>query len=464
MDSPEQPKGIRERLRGFWVRWGYAAVGAVFFLVVGLGGNAILDNRFEARRKVEMMSFGSLLQTRLTRELGNALFLTGGLKSYLAVREGKLDRREVDAILKKLFEDSRHVRNFGVIVGYRLIYLYPIKGNEKALGLDYRKVPGQLAAVQRVIDGGTPLLLGPMKLVQGGMGLVYRVPVSVKGKYWGLISTVIDADSFFADAFARAKAENVELAIRGRDARGMQGEVFRGDARLFGQSDVELMDVDVPGGKWVMALRGRALSFPPAEVWRLRLLVWGLAAFLGWGVYALLVQRARLARLAMFDALTGLPNRTLVEDRLERAIASQRRNPATVSALLFTDLDDFKHINDEHGHRAGDAVLQGVAERASRAVRDVDSVGRWGGDEMIVLLENAGRDKIPELVERVRRAIETPIEYAGLRLQVGVSIGVAIVPDDGDGVQDLIRRADRRMYEDKLKRQGRAARPRGKVG
>ena len=458
MDSPEQPKGLRERVHGFWVRWGYTAVGTVFFLLVGFGGGSILDSRFEARRKVELMSFGSLLQTRLTRELDNALFLTGGLKSYLVVREGKLDRREVDAILKKLFEDSRHVRNFGVAVGYRLIYLYPVKGNEKVFGIDYRKVPGQLAAVQRVIDGGTPLLLGPMRLVQGGTGLVYRVPVSVKGKYWGLISTVIDADSFFGDAFARAKAENVELAIRGKDARGMQGDVFRGDARLFGQGGVELIDMDVPGGKWVMALRGKALSFPAAEVWRLRLLVWGLAAFLGWGVYALLMQRARLARLAMFDALTGLPNRTLIEDRLDRAIAAQRRNPAMVSALLFTDLDDFKRINDEHGHRAGDAVLQGVAERALNAVRDIDSVGRWGGDEMIVLLENAGRDKIPELVERVRRAVETPIDYAGLKLQVGVSIGVAIVPDDGDGIQDLIRRADRRMYEDKQKRRGRGAR------
>jgi diguanylate cyclase (GGDEF)-like protein len=180
--------------------------------------------------------------------------------------------------------------------------------------------------------------------------------------------------------------------------------------------------------------------------------VWALAAFLGWGVYALLVQRARLARLAMFDGLTSLPNRTLIEDRLERAIASQRRNPRTVSALLFADLDDFKRINDEHGHRAGDAVLQGVAARAAGAVRDVDSVGRWGGDELIVLLENAERDKIPELVQRVRRAIESPIDYAGLRLQVGVSIGVAIVPDDGDGVQDLIRRADRMMYEDKQRR------------
>jgi diguanylate cyclase (GGDEF)-like protein len=260
-----------------------------------------------------------------------------------------------------------------------------------------------------------------------------------------------------------AKTEGVELAIRGKDARGMQGEVFRGDARLFGQGGVELIDMDVPGGKWVMALRGKALSFPAAEAWRLRLLVWGLAVFLGWGVYALLVQRARLAKLAMFDALTGLPNRTLIEDRLERAIAAQRRNPSTVSALLFADLDDFKRINDEHGHRAGDAVLQGVAERATNAVRDIDSVGRWGGDEMIVLLENAGRDKIPELVERVRRAVETPIDYAGLKLQVGVSIGVSIVPDDGDGIQDLIRRADRRMYEEKQKRKGRGARAQGKA-
>jgi diguanylate cyclase (GGDEF)-like protein len=460
MVSPELPKGIRERLHGYWLRWGYTATGAVFFLLVALAGNAIIDSRADARRRVELISFGSLVQTRLTRELDNALFLTEGLKSYLSVREGKLDRREVEAILRKLFQDSRHVRNFGVAVGYRLLYIYPIKGNERVLGLDYRKVPSQLAAVQRVIDGGAPALLGPIKLVQGGQGLVYRVPVTVRGKYWGLISTVIDSDSFFADAFAQAKAEKVELAIRGRDARGAQGEVFRGDAKLFAQGGIEQVDVDVPGGKWVLGLHAGPSSFGAPESWRLRLLVWALAVFVAWGVYALLVQRARLARLAMFDALTGLPNRTLIEDRLERAIAAQKRNSSTVSALLFADLDDFKRINDDHGHRAGDAVLQGAAERASNAVRGVDSVGRWGGDELIVVLENAGRDRIPELIERVRRAIETPIEYAGLKLQVGVSIGVAIVPDDGDGVQDLIRRADRRMYEDKQKRKSPRARTR----
>jgi len=368
------------------------------------------------------------------------------------VRDGVLDRREVDAILEKLFDEARHVRTFGVAVGYQILYLYPVKGNERVLGFDYRKVPEQLAAVERVIEGGVPVLLGPMKLPQGGRGLIYRTPISIRGKYWGLISTIVDTQSFFGDAIALAADENVDLAMRGKDGRGVEGEVFLGDPGLFKQRGVELTDMDVPGGKWVIAVRAKPAASAPADIWRLRLLVWALALFLGWGVYGLLVQRARLARLAMFDALTGLPNRTLVEDRLERAVAAQRRNPRTVSALLFADLDDFKRVNDEHGHRAGDAVLQGVATRASGAVRDVDSVGRWGGDELIVLLENAERDKIPELVERVRGAIETPIDYAGLRLQVGVSVGVVVVPDDGDGVQDLIRRADRRMYEDKQRR------------
>src|SRR5262245_35845462 len=114
MDSPEAPKGIRERLRGYWMRWGFAATGAAFFLVVGAGGGTILDNRFEARRKVELISFGSLLATNLTRELDNALFLTQGLRSYLTVREGALDRREVERILDKLYGESSHVRNFGI--------------------------------------------------------------------------------------------------------------------------------------------------------------------------------------------------------------------------------------------------------------------------------------------------------------------------------------------------------------
>src|SRR5215471_17554764 len=204
MEPQEEPKAFRERLRELWARWGFAAVGAAFFFLVGIGGTAIVDSRFEARRRLDLISFGSLLQTRLTRELDAALVLTGGLKSYLVVRNGTLDRREVDAILQKLFEEARHVRNFGVAVGYKLDYLYPVKGNERVLGFDYRTVPAQLVAVQRVIDGGVPLL-------QGGTAPIYRSPTSFNVKYWGLLSTVIDSKALFADAISNSANKNVEL-------------------------------------------------------------------------------------------------------------------------------------------------------------------------------------------------------------------------------------------------------------
>ena len=438
-------------LKSVWTRWGLPLVGGVVFLAVVLAGSSGLNmemNRAEAQRKADMVSLGSLLQTRLVRELGDVLSPIVGLNSYLVVRGGRLNRREVDAILERLYGSVRHVRNFGVAVGTQITYVYPVRGNEKIVGLDYRSVPSQWPSVRRTIGGGTPVLLGPIPLVQGGSGLIYRVPVLHGGKYWGLISAVIDADSLIADAFRNAAPENVELAVRGRDARGMRGGVFWGDPELFEGKGVELVEVDVPGGKWVIGML--AISSGLNErIWPLRVLLWVLAAFIGWGTYSLLAQRARLARLAMFDALTGLPNRSLIEDRMNRAISSQRRNPASISALLFVDLDGFKRVNDRYGHRAGDAVLQGVAARAARAVRNIDSVGRWGGDELVVVLESTDRQKIPELIERVREAVEAPLDYAGQALKVGASIGSAIVPDDAESAADLIRLADRRMYEDK---------------
>ena len=438
-------------IKTVWTRWGLPLVGGVVFLAVVLAGSSGLDmemRRIEAQKKADLTSLGSLLQTRLIRELGDVLSPLVGLNSYLVVRGGNLNRREVQAILERLHGSVRHARNFSIAIGSQVTYVYPVKGNEKILGLDYRNLIAQWPSVRRTMSGGTPVLLGPMPLVQGGSGLIYRVPVLHGGKYWGLVSAVIDADSLIAEAFKDAVPENVELAVRGRDARGMRGGVFWGDAELFERSGVELVEVDVPGGKWVIGMH--ALSSGLNErVWPLRMLLWVLAAFIGWGTYSLLAQRARLARLAMFDALTGLPNRSLIEDRMNRAISTQRRNPATISALLFVDLDGFKRVNDRYGHRAGDAVLQGVAERTSRAVRDVDSVGRWGGDELVVVLESTDRQKIPELIERVREAVEAPLDYAGQALKVGASIGSAIVPDDAESAADLIRLADRRMYEDK---------------
>jgi len=291
--------------------------------------------------------------------------------------------------------------------------------------------------------------------VQGGSGLIYRVPIFINDSYWGLLSSVIDAKSLLDSALDDTTTSGIALAIRGTDGTGMQGAVFWGEPTLFGSPDAQLVDLDVPGGKWVMALR--ATTMPQQQVlWLMQGLVLLLALTLGWITRIVLLQRAKLARLALFDPLTGLPNRLLPSDRISLALSGLRRGTSRTCLLLFIDLDGFKLINDRYGHKAGDAALQSTASRVEAAVREIDTVSRWGGDEFIVFMENVDRSKLDEIIDKIRNAIEMPITFGTHELKVGASIGQAYAPGDGTTLDELVRKSDERMYADKAAR--RAAR------
>ena len=154
-------------------------------------------------------------------------------------------------------------------------------------------------------------------------------------------------------------------------------------------------------------------------------------------------------QLAMHDSKTGLPNRTLFDDRLAQAIAGAERH-GWMLAVLFLDLDRFKLVNDTHGHAAGDAVLAVVAERLMRDARDEDTVCRNGGDEFLVLLMNpSGREAVAGVAAQVRAAIETPIGVDTLQFAITPSIGIALYPEHGTSGEMLITRADAAMYRAK---------------
>ncbi|RMG91826.1 MAG: diguanylate cyclase, partial [Zetaproteobacteria bacterium] len=157
--------------------------------------------------------------------------------------------------------------------------------------------------------------------------------------------------------------------------------------------------------------------------------------------------------LAHYDKLTGLPNRALLKERLEfaEALCKRRRTPFT---LLFIDLDGFKKINDEHGHEAGDRVLEAIGGRLRRNLRRIDTASRFGGDEFIVLLADTdNRNDIQQVAEKLMREIRKPIEFREQRFRIGASVGVARFPRDSTNTEQLIRRADAAMYE--AKRAGR---------
>jgi diguanylate cyclase (GGDEF)-like protein len=163
---------------------------------------------------------------------------------------------------------------------------------------------------------------------------------------------------------------------------------------------------------------------------------------------------AEVRHLAFHDPLTDLPNRLLFQDRLARAIARVRREGGR-GALLMLDLDDFKAVNDAHGHAAGDELLRAVARRLTRAVRATDTVARLGGDEFaLVVAPLASIDGLHAVLDRLRRELARPVTVEGRRLVAGATIGIALFPDDGDEPDPLIRRADGALYRGKAKGRG----------
>ena len=155
---------------------------------------------------------------------------------------------------------------------------------------------------------------------------------------------------------------------------------------------------------------------------------------------------ARLVHDALHDPLTGLANRALFRDHLERALAS-RRPPGTVVALLFLDLDDFKVVNDSLGHRAGDRLLIEVAHRLSGVIRAGDIAARLGGDEFTVLLDRVhGVDDAIGSAERVAAELRRPLVFEGRSIVVGVSIGIALAGGAETAADDLLAHADAAMY------------------
>lgn len=228
----------------------------LFLLVVMLVHFAASTERSRQELKLHNQVSEAMLGlvARIETELNANVYLANGLVAYVtAVREPS--GRELDAALKTLFQFGRHLRNIGVAPGNRLTHIYPLQGNEAAIGLYYPDTPNQWPAVQQAIERRMTVLAGPLQLKQGGTGLISRTPVFYEhGQYWGILSLVLDLDSLLQAVKLETEDHGVQFALRGKDGQGAAGAAFFGDGTLFDKDAVRL-PIRVPGGTWEIGAR-----------------------------------------------------------------------------------------------------------------------------------------------------------------------------------------------------------------
>lgn len=167
---------------------------------------------------------------------------------------------------------------------------------------------------------------------------------------------------------------------------------------------------------------------------------------------ALRREQQQLEHSALYDSLTGLPNRWLFDDRLEQAAAHARRSGNSF-AIMFLDLDNFKDINDTHGHALGDLLIQAVAARLLSGLREGDTLARWGGDEFVFIIAiPTATDTIGSVAERLLEGLQRPFELSGVNLRTRASIGIALYNDGAITAEDVVKNADIALYQAKEER------------
>ena len=294
---------------------------ALVLLGLGLAGERLNDQRHHLALRAEVLGRLVELRERLNSELVSDLQLIRGLVSVINL-DPALDQEHFEKAVQPLLSGRTHLRNIGAAPDMVIRLMAPLAGNERAIGLDYTKTPGQAEAAERARRTRQVVLAGPLPLVQGGRGLIARLPVYLRNpdgseRFWGLVSAVIDSDKLFRSAGLLDETLDVEVAIRGVDAGGAAGSVFLGRPQIFEQSPV-LADMVLPQGSWQMAAVPRGGWTPHAPLlWWLRaayvLLAAGvLAAFIG------LVRARERAEAALARSVHDVAARRQAEAELER--------------------------------------------------------------------------------------------------------------------------------------------------
>ncbi len=388
----------------------------------------------------------------IDRRLETALAVPETLAAVIAAEE-RIDKATFEAIASRLVRANPSIRNVALAPGGVITQIHPRRGNEAALGLRYIDIPAQYESVQRAIETRRTVISGPIALVQGGTGLLSRTPVFLPGsggrdtRYWGMVALAVNVDPLFNDLRRVAEHNALSIAVRRADPGTPSRDVFFGDPGVFADAPVITSYPLAGGGGW-------ELGAVPRDGWAsvraplyVRVPLHLLALLLGWLAYRVLASQGRDRMLAGRDALTGLLNRKSFDLRLAEAMQETRPRSC---ALVLIDLDRFKPVNDHYSHRAGDLVLQQVAERMQQVLHGDDSAYRLGGDEFALLLQGERSTReLFHLVERMVELIRQPVVLPDRRsVSVGASTGVAVFPsgDMPERANEVFDRADRALY------------------
>ena len=456
---------IIRRLRGsIRLTQPYFIASVVFVVAAVASGFMIqwLDNERLNIEKIHTSEMASDYTITVQNAIERALSATYAISAL--VQQGNGTVENFDQIAEKMLPlypgiDSLQLAPNGVVR-----QVVPLAGNETAIGHNLFADEKRAKEARLARDTHKLTFAGPFKMIQGpffgGIGRlpIYLIHENGDSSFWGFCNVVIR----FPEVFQRTGLLQLE-------DRGFAYELWRyhpdtGQKQIIAASASALASepvertLEVPGATWV-------LSITPKKGWSdsqgllykiaIGMLFCFMMAWLAKLTVDLRVRKKQLEQMAFLDPLTKLPNRRLLTERLEQALAYAQRNGNMV-AVCFLDIDGFKAVNDQYGHAVGDQLLVHVANTMKACLRQGDTLARVGGDEFVFVLQDVPNIMACEhILDRILQAASSPCNFHEQEFVVSISVGVALYPEDDNDGDMLLRHADYAMYKAKQAGKGR---------
>ncbi len=324
--------------------------------------------------------------------------------------------------------------------------VYPIETNKAAIGHDLLADPERIESTQKAIDKRTSVLQGPVLAKQGGHLLFSRKAIFIEkdgaDTFWGLAVVAVDFDKLIDKYRNNLNDVNYLFALRSNN-NTMQKYLY-GDIDIFEKNSI-IKSIKLPEATWELAIYPKAGWKNEKSIFKyLNNFIYLIFLIIFYLFYLAIKNYLEKISSLNKDPLTQTLNKNAIRDIVNKKIQNKNNS----FAFLVIDVNDFKDINDTLGHYIGDCVLIEISSRLSITLRDGDYLSRFGGDEYIVILNNLKKDiSLTKIIKRMAEEIAKPMLIDQHSLQVSISIGYAVFPNEAKSYNELYQIADKKMYE-----------------
>ncbi len=410
--------------------------------------NHLLGNEIQKVERVGLNNV-ALIRSNIEASIFMDTFLADSLATLITI-DPDMAFQKWDVIAQQLLNKAQNVRNVAASPNNVIRYIYPLEGNEKALGMDLSLIPSQNKAIQIAKQLQHVYVDGPVELIQGGQALIARYPIysdyPYNQAYWGTVSVVIDFDKLL-ERSGLYELKGTKVAIK---SVTHTPTLIYGSLDTFDSPSTQQI-INLPYGKWQIAAKFNMDESSHIQfIKRIVTTILVIAILLIYALIFLLYRNYKTIHMAaMHDELTHLPNRRYINQLLTNITKGKDRTPTFT--LLSIDVNDFKRVNDSYGHDVGDKFLKFIAAKLKENVRHNDTVARMGGDEFILILMHVHDvEQVKKIISSIKKKIESDAFYhKDQQIFPSISIGHAICEQGSCSVDSLITKADHAMYLNK---------------